>query len=59
MAARKRGPSFKRGTIAQKASSRMAEGIKRSGSAVNPYAVARARVKKMSPAKRRKLARRR
>jgi hypothetical protein len=37
----------------------MAEGIKRSGSAVNAFAVASARVKKMSPAKRRKLAKKR
>jgi hypothetical protein len=57
--ARKRGVSFKRGTIAQKAASKIAEGVKRSKSAVNPYAVARATVKKMSAAKRRKTAKKR
>jgi hypothetical protein len=60
MAARKRGPSFKRGTTAYKASERIVKAIKRGrkSGAINPYAVARAVAKKMSPAKRRKLARR-
>jgi hypothetical protein len=57
--ARKRGLSFKKGTIARKARSKIAEGIKRSGSAVNPYAVANAVVKRMSKAKRAKTARKR
>jgi hypothetical protein len=57
--AKKRGLSFKRGTIAQKAASKIAEGIKRSGGAVNPHAAARARVKKMKPAARRKTAKKR
>lgn len=57
--ARKRGLSFKRGTVAYKAAEKITRGVKRSGSAVNPYAVARAAVRKMSPAKRRKTARKR
>jgi hypothetical protein len=61
MPKRKRGPSFKRGTTAYKASERIVKAIKRGrkGGAINPWAVARSVTKKMSPAKRRKLARRR
>jgi hypothetical protein len=50
---------FKRGTIARKARSKIAEGVKRSGSARNPYAVATATVKRMSKSKRAKTARKR
>ena len=57
--AKKRGMSFKTGTKARKAASKIAEGVKRSGSAVNPYAVARARVKKMTKSKIAKTARKR
>jgi hypothetical protein len=57
--AKRRGLSFKKGTIARKAASKIAEGVKRSGSAVNPYAVARATVKRMSKAKRAKTVRKR
>lgn len=51
--------SFKKGTNAQKAASKIAEGVKRSGSKANPFAVARAAVKKMSPKKRAKTAKKR
>ena len=57
--AKKRGLSFKRGTVAQKASSKIAEGVKRSGGTVNPYAVARATVKKMTKSARAKTAKKR
>ena len=49
--------SFKRGTVAQKARSKLAERIKRKGGAANPYAVASAAVKRMSKSKRGKVAR--
>jgi hypothetical protein len=55
----KKKVSFKEGTIAQKAASKIAEGVKKSGTKANPYAVARATVKKMSPAKRKKTAKKR
>lgn len=48
--------SFKAGTKAAKARSKVAESIKRSGKVKNPFAVATAAVKKMSPAKRAKVA---
>lgn len=52
--------SFKEGTLARKAAAEVAESVKRSGSnADNPYAISRAVVKKMSPARRRALAARR
>ena len=53
----RRKVSFKSGTVAAKARSKLAERIKRSGSAANPFAVASKVVKKMSSAKRAKVAR--
>ena len=51
--------SFKRGTVAQKARSNVAESIKRSGTKGNPFAIATAATKRMSRSKRSKLAKRR
>lgn len=51
--------SFKRGTVAYKASEKVVKALKRSGKVRNPYAVARAATKRMSKSKRSKLARRR
>ena len=51
--------SFKEGDEGQKARSVVAEKIKESGSAREPFAVATAAVKRMKPAKRRALAARR
>lgn len=58
--AKKRGISFKGGTIARKARGKMAEGIKRSGmSKASAFAIATAAVKRMSKSKRAKTARKR
>lgn len=51
--------SFKAGTKAARARSRVAESIKRSGKVKNPFAVATAAVKKMSPSRRAKVAKKR
>jgi hypothetical protein len=56
---RKRGLSFKRGTIARRAREKVVKALKRSGKVRNPWAVANAATKRMSPSKRSKLAKRR
>lgn len=51
--------SFKEGSVARKARSAMAETMKERGGAREPFAVATAAVKRMSPAKRKSVAARR